>query len=347
MSTSFTTCLSPMEPRRSGKRQAAMPSQSPKPSPPYQPPGAPNLAAVADSATRYLDGRNNMTQLRPHPPQRNVLSFHRMEIAVDDEEREPSASASLGSPQDVPEQVASGQFRPIEARQSSDPVLSLEERGMLRALHMRPTSLPLTRGLDTVSQGLARKQANRKAREQQRRDRLKDALDRLAHVVPQEYTNTSDSSSSVSVRRGEPTVRDAKVDIVESAIYYITEMKKEGHQQQQQQPQPQLQPQPTPAGEGISNSGTEDEVSVVLIETAPCGHRCFAYTTCDIVLSDSPSDRQRPLRGAQTYLTRPTLVKRHAVLISSLLRLQDVIIRKVTQALCRVLKMRKVTTQRP
>lgn len=154
-----------------------------------------------------------------------------MDIARD-EGSLPATAAISDQPQYVQGQASSVSFRPIEARQSNDPVMSLEER---------------------VSQGLARKQANRKAREQQRRDRLKDALDRLAHVVPQEYAISFESDSSLSARRGEPTVRDAKVDIVESAIQYITEMK-EGKQGKQRQLQ-----QPPPAGENASKSGTDDE----------------------------------------------------------------------------------------
>jgi len=154
-----------------------------------------------------------------------------MDIALD-EGSLPAIAAISDQPQYVQGQASSVSFRPIEARQSNDPVMSLEER---------------------VSQGLARKQANRKAREQQRRDRLKDALDRLAHVVPQEYAISFESDSSLSARRGEPTVRDAKVDIVESAIQYITEMK-EGKQGKQRQLQ-----QPLPAGENASKSGTDDE----------------------------------------------------------------------------------------
>jgi hypothetical protein len=142
--------------------------------------------------------------------------------------------------------------------------------------HASPSMVPNDFG--AVSQGLARKQANRKAREQQRRDRLKDALDRLAHVVPQEYAISFESDSSLSARRGEPTVRDAKVDIVESAIQYITEMK-EGRQGKQRQLQ-----QPPPAGDNASKSGTDDEVSVVLNTMAPWSHRFLLLTpTCDIV----------------------------------------------------------------
>lgn len=73
-----------------------------------------------------------------------------------------------------------------------------------------------------VSHSLARRQASRKAREQQRRDRLKDALDRLALVVPHEYT-----ANSIDPSTGDMGIKDSKVEIVESAIQYIARLKKE------------------------------------------------------------------------------------------------------------------------
>jgi hypothetical protein len=70
-----------------------------------------------------------MTQLRPNPPTRNIVSIHRMDIALD-EGSLPAIAAISDQPQYVQGQASSVSFRPIEARQSNDPVMSLEERGM-------------------------------------------------------------------------------------------------------------------------------------------------------------------------------------------------------------------------
>jgi hypothetical protein len=52
-----------------------------------------------------------------------------MDIALD-EGSLPATAAISDQPQYVQGQASSVSFRPIEARQSNDPVMSLEERGM-------------------------------------------------------------------------------------------------------------------------------------------------------------------------------------------------------------------------